>query len=259
MYKTLLTHTDGAVTTIRFNRPDSLNAISRTTLEEFGNALDEVANDSTTRALILTGEGPKAFVAGADISEMASMSALELRNFSIRAHETLFQLEKLSIPVIACVNGYALGGGLEIAMACDFIYAADTAKLGQPEISIGLIPGWGGTQRLSRIVGKGLAKEICMTGEMLDAHKAKQLGIVNEVFAADELYDATMATAKKISSMSRIATTAVKNCIDSGFDLDLRSACHLESDAFGYCVAGKDGAEGMKAFLEKRSPQYKDA
>lgn len=251
----LLDITDG-IATITFNRPKELNAVDPLTLKEFSQAIDAVGNENSVRVLILTGEGSKSFVAGADISVMVDLSPLELRAFSNQAHEVMFQLESLPVPVIACVNGYALGGGCEIALACDFIYASTQAKFGQPEITIGLIPGWGGTQRLSRIVGKGTAKEMCLTGEMIDAQKAQDLGIVTRVFPAEDLYAETLKTATKIASMGRFATRAVKQCIDKGFDADLRIACSIEADAFGYCVATADGKEGMTAFLEKRKPVF---
>ena len=256
-YENIIYEKEDAIVTIRFNRPKALNAIDPTTLEEFSDALNEVEGDSSVKVLIVTGEGEKAFVAGADISVMAGLSPLELRAFSISAHELLFRLEKLPIPVIACVNGFALGGGLEVALACDFIYASETAKIGQPEITLGLIPGFGGTQRLSSIVGKALANEIWLTGEMIEAQRAKELGVVNKVFAVDDLYDETVKTAKKMASMGKVATRAIKHCIDRGFDVDLRTACFMEADAFGYCVATPDGAEGMNAFLEKRKPEFK--
>ncbi len=255
-YENIIFEKADAVATIKFNRPKALNAIDPTTLAEFSDALATIEKDDSVRALIITGEGDKAFVAGADISVMVNLTPLELRAFSANAHELLFRLEKLPIPVIACVNGYALGGGSEIALACDFIYASDAAKIGQPEITLGLIPGWGGTQRLSRLVGKALAKEMCLTGEMIDAQRAKELGIVNKVFAAKDLQNETMKTAKKMASMGRVATRAVKSCVDRGFDVDLRTACLIESDAFGYCAATPDGKEGMSAFLEKRKPEF---
>jgi enoyl-CoA hydratase len=166
-------------------------------------------------------------------------------------------MEALPIPVIACVNGFALGGGTEIAMACDFIYASEDAKFGQPEINLGIIPGAGGTQRLPRLVGKGMAKELCMTGAIISAQEAKEIGLVNKVFSADKLWEETLKTAKIMASKGRFSLMAAKRCIDRGFNLELRAACGLETDQFALCMASPDGREGMSAFLEKRKPEFK--
>ena len=255
-YKNIIFTSEENVATIKINRPKELNAVDPFTLKELSEAITIVENDNSIRVLIITGQGSKSFVAGADISAMVDLSPLELRNFSNHAHEVMFQLESLPIPVIACVNGYALGGGFEIAMACDFIYSSTEAKFGQPEITLGLIPGWGGTQRLSRIVGKATAKELCLTGEIIDVERAKELGIVTKVFSPETLYQETRKTADRITSMGRFATKAIKRCIDKGFNTELRLACTMETDAFGYCVATEDGKEGMTAFLEKRKPVF---
>jgi len=168
-----------------------------------------------------------------------------------------FRLEKLPIPVIACVNGFALGGGTELALACDFIYASENAKFGQPEINLGIIPGFGGTQRLSRLMGKAMAKELCMSGAMISAQEAKEIGLVNKVFPPDKLWEGTMKTANVLASKGKISMRAVKRCIDRGFDVDLSTGCYIESDAFGMCMASPDGKEGMSAFLQKRKPEFK--
>lgn len=255
-YENIIFDKEDFVALIKFNRPKALNAVNSPTIAELSDAVGKVEQDSSIRALVLTGEGDKAFVAGGDISEMAKLGPLELRAFSMRGHELLFRLEKLPIPVIACVNGFALGGGLEIALACDFIYASENATFGQPEITLGIIPGWGGTQRFSRLAGKALAKELCLTGAFISAQEAKEIGVVNKVFPRESLWEETMNTAKKMASMGRIAIRAVKHSVDKGFDVDLRTACLMESDAFGYCVATPDGKEGMTAFLEKRKPLF---
>ncbi|MFH1628808.1 MAG: enoyl-CoA hydratase-related protein, partial [Pseudomonadota bacterium] len=195
--------------------------------------------------------------AGADISLMVNLAPLQLRQFSVDLHNVGFRMEGLPIPVIACVNGFALGGGTEIAMASDFIYASEDAKFGQPEINLGIIPGFGGTQRLPRLVGKGMAKELCMTGALISAQEAKEIGLVNKVFPADKLWEETMKTAKVLASKGRFSLMAVKRCIDRGYDLDLRAACAVETDQFGLCMASPDGKEGMTAFLEKRKPDFK--
>ncbi len=256
-YENIIFEKEDSVAVIKFSRPQALNVLNAATVAELSDALGKIEQDSSVRVLVFTGEGEKAFIAGADISEMAKLGSLELGASSRKAQELLFRLEKLPIPVIACVNGYALGGGTELAMACDFIYASDKAKFGQPEITLGFIPGWGGTQRLSRLVGKALAKELCLTGALISAQEAKDIGMVNKVFPHESLWEETMKTAKKMASMGRIAVRAVKHCVDRGFDVDLHSACLMESDAFGYCVASPDCKEGMNAFLEKRKPDFK--
>ncbi|MFO7785400.1 MAG: enoyl-CoA hydratase/isomerase family protein [Thermodesulfobacteriota bacterium] len=256
-YDTILFSKEDAVGVIKFNRPKALNAINVDVIREINKALDEIEQDSTVKVLVLTGEGDKAFVAGADISHMVNLSPIQAREFSRAGQEMLFRLERLSIPVIACVNGFALGGGTEIAMACDFIYAAEKARFGQPEITLGIIPGFGGTQRLSRLVGKGMAKELCMTGGMIGAREAKEMGLVNRVFPDDALWNETLKAAGKIASMGKVSLKAVKDCIERGYDVDLRDGCYMESDAFGLCMASPDGKEGMSAFLEKRKPEFK--
>ncbi len=187
-YENIIFEVDGNIAIIKFNRPKALNAINPGVLADVSNALDIMEADPTVKVLVLTGEGDKAFVAGADISHMAAFSPLEGRKFSAEGQELLFRLENLAIPVIACVNGFALGGGTEIAMACDFIYASENAKFGQPEINLGIIPGFGGTQRLPRLVGKSMAKELCMTGVIISAQEAKEIGLVNKVFPHEELW-----------------------------------------------------------------------
>ncbi len=256
-YENIIFETEGNVAVIKFNRPKALNAISIDMVKDIQKALDEVESNPSVRVLILTGEGDKAFVAGADISLMVNLTPLQFREFSVALHEVGFLMEGLPIPVIACVNGFALGGGTEIAMASDFIYASEDAKFGQPEINLGIIPGFGGTQRLPRLVGKGMAKELCMTGTLISAQEAKEIGLVNKVFPADKLWEETMKTAKVLASKGRFSLMAVKRCIDRGYDLDLRAACAVETDQFGLCMASPDGREGMTAFLEKRKPDFK--
>jgi enoyl-CoA hydratase len=256
-YENIIFEKDGNVAVIKFNRPKQLNAINPAVLAEVKDALERVETDSSVRVLILTGEGDKAFVAGADIGHMVNFSPLEGQKFSQEGQSLMFQLENLSIPVIACVNGFALGGGTEIAMACDFIYASETAKFGQPEINLGIMPGFGGTQRLPRLLGKAMAKELCMTGVMISAKEANEIGLVNKVFPPDKLWEETMKTANSLASKGKVSMRAVKRCIDRGFDVDMRSGCYMEADAFGLCMASPDGKEGMSAFLEKRKPEFK--
>jgi enoyl-CoA hydratase len=256
-YETIIFQKHGKVAVIKFNRPKALNAINPQVLAEVNKALDEVEKDLSIKVVVLTGEGEKAFVAGADISYMVNLSPLGARKWSQEGHDLGFRLENFPLPLIACVNGYALGGGTEMAMACDFIYASETARFGQPEINLGLIPGFGGTQRLCRLVGKAMAKELCMTGGMITAQEAKAIGLVNKIFPADKLWEETMKTAELIASKGKVSLRAVKECIDRGYDTDLRRGCQMESDAFGYCLTSPDAKEGMSAFLEKRKPDFK--
>jgi enoyl-CoA hydratase len=254
-YKTILYEVDGAVATIIFNRPDKLNALNHEMLSEFKEAVERVRRDPEIRVLLLTGAG-RSFIAGADIQVFLEFDPLAARAFAAAAHETGFALEALEIPVIACVNGFALGGGLEMAMAGDFIYAADTARLGQPEINLGIIPGFGGTQRLSRLVGKGAAKEMVLTGRLLDAAEAKSLGLVARVFPTETFMAECRKVAQSLAAKGRVSLRAAKQAIDRGFDLDLKNACLLEVDAFALCFASPDAHEGARAFLEKRQPRF---
>jgi enoyl-CoA hydratase len=257
VYQNIIFEVEGKVGIIRFNRPKALNAINPDMVKELDDALLRVEGDPNIKVLILTGEGDKAFVAGADISQMVKMGPLQLRRFSRNLHHAEFRLEELPIPVIACVNGFALGGGTEMAMACDFIYASENAKFGQPEINLGVIPGAGGTQRLPRLVGKGMAKELCMTGAIISAQEAREIGLVNKVFPPEGLWEETMKTANVLISKGRVSLMFVKRCINRGLDIDLRDGCHMESDAFALCMASPDGKEGFSAFLEKRRPDFK--
>jgi enoyl-CoA hydratase len=243
---------------IKFNRPKVLNAINSELLSEFRNALEMIADDPDIKVLILTGEGEKAFVAGADIGAMKSFTPLEAKKFAQNGQKVFSMLETLPIPVIACVIGYALGGGTEIAMACDFIYASENAKFGQPEITMSLIPGFGGTQRLSRLVGQSRALELCLTGEIIPAEEALAIGLINRVFPHDQLWEETMKTAKSMAQKGRIAIKAIKTVIRNGIDRDLQVGCLMESDGFALCFSGNDAREGVTAFLEKRKPDFTD-
>lgn len=245
------------IATITFNRPKALNALSSELLAELSQALDDLAENEDIRVLVLTGSGAKAFVAGADITELARLDTLKAKVFIQRGISVINKLTELPIPVIAAVNGFALGGGLEIAMACDFIYAADTASFGQPEIKLGLIPGYGGTQRLPRIIGCGPAKELLFTGKMISAEEARGLGIVNTVTSADKLMEAVMATAADMASKGRVALRAIKQAVNQGLNVDLATAIRIETDAFAICLASADAKEGTTAFIEKRQPVFK--
>ena len=256
-YETIIYEVEENIAIITLNRPQVFNAINPTVIAEMKDALEKIAADQSIKVLILTGAGDKAFVSGADIATMKDFSPLEQRFFSRQGHELLFQLESLPIPVIACVNGFALGGGAEISMACDFTYAADSAKFGQPEINLGIIPGFGGTQRLSRLVGKSMAKELCMTGVMISAQEARDIGLVNKVFPKGTLWEETMTVAKLLASKGKVSIRAVKDTIERGYDQDLRTGCYMEIDASAICFASEDAKEGMGAFLEKRKAEFK--
>ncbi len=256
-YNNILFSVEGNVAIIRFNRPQALNAINPDALKDVNAALDEIVKNPVVKVLVFTGEGSKAFVAGADIKHIVSLTPLQAREFSRAGQELLFRIEQLPMPVIACVNGFALGGGCEIAMACDFIYASEKAKFGLPEINLGVIPGFGGTQRLARRVGNSMAKELCMTGNMINADEAKSIGLVNRVFPAESLWEETMKTANLIASKGRVALRGIKDCIDRGADMDLINGCRMESDAFGLIFTSPDQKEGMSAFIEKRTPEFK--
>ena len=256
-YETIIFEKEGSVAILKFNRPKALNAINPEVLKEVKAVLDQVEDDESIKVLVLTGEGDRAFVAGADIAHMSQLTPLEMRHFSRTGQELLFRLENLSIPVIAAANGFALGGGLEICMACDFVYASEKAKFGQPEINLGLIPGFGGTQRLPRLIGKSRAKELCMTGAMISAQEAWEMGLINKVFPPEKLWEETMKTAGMIAEKGSISLKAVKDCISRGVDVDLRDGCYMESDAFGLCIVSPDAKEGTSAFLEKRKAEFK--
>ncbi len=254
-YNTIVLEKSDGIALLTFNRPDKLNALNREMAGELDRALDEVARDQEVRVLVLTGQG-RAFISGADISTFVELNPLSGKRFAEGAQEMVFKLERLDIPVIAGVNGFALGGGLEIAMACDFIYAADTARFGQPEINLGIIPCVGGTQRLARLVGKGLAKELCLTGRLIDAAEAKAIGLAARIFPAEILLAETMKTARALAEKGRVALRAVKQVINRGFEVDLMSGCAMEIDAFALCLASPDAREGAMAFLEKRKPNF---
>lgn len=256
-YQHLLFDTKDRIGVITFNRPKALNALNQELLCELDDAITQVENTPDIQVLVLTGSGDKAFVAGADISELAQMTPLLAKKFARLGQKTFSRLESLPIPVIAAVNGYALGGGTEVALACDFIYASDKGVFGLPEITLGLIPGFGGTQRLQRLVGTNMARELIFTGKTVTAGDAKEMGIVNQVFPADQLMDAVMKTAGIIAAKGQAALRAAKEAIAVGQDVDLETGCRFEVDAFALCMAGQDAAEGTSAFLEKRKAEFK--
>ena len=243
---------EDGIAVITFNRPKALNALNAALLKAFDAALDNVESDPAVRVLVLTGAGDKAFVAGADINEINQLGPLGAKRFARRGAEAITRLTRLAVPVIAAVNGFALGGGTEMALACDFIYAAQSARFGLPEINLGIIPGFGGTQRLPRLIGPARARELIYTGRMIEADEALRLGIVNRVCADGELMDAVRETARLIAAKGRVALRAAKQAINTGLNVDLESGLALENDAFALCLASPDAQEGTGAFLEKR-------
>jgi enoyl-CoA hydratase len=256
-YKNLLVEVADGIAVVKINRPQVLNALNRETLLDLQEAMREVEGRKDVRVVILTGEGEKAFVAGADIAEMRGMYPAEALIFSRLGHGALGMIENLSKPVIAAVNGYALGGGLEIALSCDFIYAAEKAKLGVPEVTLGIFPGFGGTQRLPRLIGKGRAKELIFTGKMIDASEAYDLGIVNKVFPADKLMEEVLSIARLIAQNGPVAVQMAKNSVNAGYDEGCEEGEAIEMTAWANSFATHDQKEGMAAFLEKRRPQFK--
>jgi enoyl-CoA hydratase len=256
-YKNLLMEVTDGIALVKVNRPQVLNALNRETLVDLQQAMKDLEGRKDVRAVILTGEGEKAFVAGADIAEMKAMNAVEALAFSRLGHESLKMIEKLPKPVIAAVNGYALGGGLEIALACDFIYASEKAKLGVPEVTLGIFPGFGGTQRLPRLIGKGRAKELIFTGKMIDAAEAYDVGIVNRIFPPDQLMEEVLKTARAIAQNGPVAVMLAKGAVNAGYDEGREEGEALEMTAWGNTFASHDQKEGMGAFLEKRKPQFK--
>jgi len=256
-YENIVYEVKEGIATITFNRPKALNALNGALLAELSQALDEIAADEDIRVLILTGAGDKAFVAGADISELATFDSLKAKAFGRRGHDIINKLQQLPIAVVAAVNGFALGGGTEISIACDFIYASENAKFGQPEINLGVIPGFGGTQRLPRLIGTNMAKELIYTGKMITAAEALQLGLVNKVVPHDSLMAEVLKTAGVIASKGKVSLREAKQAINKGMDVDLASGCGIEIDAFALCYASPDAKEGTSAFLEKRQADFK--
>lgn len=256
-FKLILYEKDEAVATITLNRPETLNAFSREVVEEVLQALEDVKNDENVRVVVLTGAGEKAFSAGADIKAMIGMNALRARDLSLMGEKLCLALENLEKPVVAALNGYALGGGLEVAMACDLRIASENARMGQTEINIGLIPGWGGTQRLTRLIGRTKAKELVFTGRMIDAKTAEQLGIVNMVVPADKFRETVRQFALDLAAKAPVAIKVAKELINKGADIGLHSALALEREGFGVVASTEDLQEGVKAFTEKRKPAFK--
>jgi len=255
-YTTLLTDLKNGIFTITINRPDKLNAINKTVMRELNTVMDEVENNSEIKAVVITGAGAKAFVAGADISEFTGLSGTAGMAMARFGQETFFKIEHASKPVVAAVNGFALGGGCELAMACHFRVASEGAKFGQPEVSLGLVPGYGGTQRLTQLIGKGRALELLLTGNMIDAQTAFQYGLVNYVVPQEDLLPKVTTLLQTIISKAPLALSKCITAANAVFDNEL-NGYEVELEAFGDCFETEDMKEGAMAFLEKRKPVFK--
>jgi len=256
-YQTLLRQNEGGVLVVTINRPEVLNALSQRVLAELERVIDESEHDDSVRVIIITGMGERSFVAGADISELEALeSTLDGHAHSHGAHRLLNKMTDLSKPIIMAVNGYALGGGCELAMAGDIILASEKARFGQPEITLGIIPGFGGSFRLPRLVGRTKAMELILTASMIDAAEAKRIGLVNEVYPPDELLDKAKEMGAKIAGFSSAVVALAKRAVNQGLEIDARSAADLEATYFGMAVGTDDRREGTKAFLEKRKPEF---
>lgn len=255
-YSTLQLTTQDGIATVTVNRPDKLNALNATVIAELDQVIAVLERDSSVRGVILTGAGPKAFVAGADISELASQSPLEGKARSLTGQAVFRRFEALRKPVIAAVNGFCLGGGCELAMACHLRIASENARFGQPEVKLGIGPGYGGTVRLPRLVGRGRALELLLTGEMIDAAEAWRIGLVNRVVPAERLLPEATATLARMLAMGPLAVAAVLEAVDAGFEMPQAEALLLEANHFGLLSATADMREGMAAFLAKRNPQF---
>jgi enoyl-CoA hydratase len=256
-YENILFEKKNAIAYLTVNRPKVLNALNMATMEELRAAFTDIRNDAGIRVAILTGAGEKAFIAGADIGELAKNNAVQAKEYTHRGQSVLDLIENLGKPVIACLNGFALGGGCEIAMACTMRLASDNAKLGQPEVKLGIIPGYGGTQRLPRLVGKGAAMQLVLTGEVITAQEALRIGLVNEVTASAELIPRAEAIAQKIIANAPLAVQYTMEAVNRGMDLPLAEGLYLEAVLFGVACATEDKQEGTSAFLEKRPAQFK--
>ncbi len=252
----LLEKVQEGVYLLTINRPKVLNALNASTLEEMDAALKLIDGDASARVMLIKGSGDRAFVAGADIEHMIDLTPIEAKAFAESGMHLFRRLEMLHIPVVALVNGYALGGGCELAMSCDFILASENAKFGQPEVNLGITPGFGGSQRLTRMVGRAMAMELLVTGRSMPADEALRRGLVNHVYGQEELLEKGMELATMIAGKSRSAIQLTKQLVQRGQDLDLDNACIMESDLFGLSFSTPDQSEGMRAFLESRKPQF---
>ncbi len=253
----LLYNKEEGIATVTVNRPDALNALNHSVYAELFRLFEDIEEDDEARVVILTGGGEKAFVAGADIAAMRPLDSIGIRGFLEISRKAFDRIYTLSKPVIAAINGFALGGGCELAMCCDLRMASENAKFGQPEIGLGIIPGGGGTQRLARLVGETKAKELVYTGDIIDAHAACDIGLINKVVAPDDLMSDARAMARKIAAKSGVILSLAKKAINGGMDVHLASGLDLEAECFALCFSTEDQEEGMSAFLEKRKPVFK--
>lgn len=256
-YRNIIFEIKSGIGYITINRPDSLNALNSDVFDELEIALQEIRTNNSIEAVIITGAG-KAFVAGADIGLMSDLSAMEGRTWTMRGQNIFNELEAIEKPVLAAVNGYALGGGCELAMACDIIFASDKAKFGQPEVNLGIIPGYGGTQRLPRIVGEKNAKYLIFSGEIIDANEAFRIGLVQKVFPAENLLEEVEIFAHKVMTKAPIGLKMAKVAVRNGMNVDLRTGISIETEAYAGAFNSEDRIEGMKAFLEKRKPSFQN-
>ena len=256
-FSNILFEKKNAIAYVTVNRPKVLNALNMATMEELRAAFHDIKNDAGVRVVILTGAGEKAFIAGADIGELAQHNAVSAKEYTHRGQSVLNLIENLGKPVIACINGFALGGGCEIAMACTMRLASENAKLGQPEVKLGIIPGYGGTQRLPRLVGKGIAMQLLLTGEMISAQEAHRIGLVNEVVISAELIPRAEAIAQKIIANAPLAVQYTMEAVNKGMETPLAEGLYLEAVLFGVACSSEDKKEGTSAFLEKRPAQFK--
>ncbi len=256
-YENLLYEVSDQIGRITVNRPKVLNALNRRTVEELGDCLNRAREDASVRVLTLTGAGEKSFVAGADINELAQRAPIDGKEFSLYGQEIFHRLETMGKPSIAVINGFALGGGCELALACTMRIASKTARLGQPEVKLGILPGYGGSQRLARLCGKGIAHELVLTGEMITAEEALRIGLVNHVVERGELIATAEAIAKKIIANAPLAVKFAMEAIEHGMEMPQEEGLFLEATLFGLCCATQDMREGTRAFLEKRPAQFK--
>jgi enoyl-CoA hydratase len=256
-YENILYEKKDGIAYITFNRPKVLNALNRMTVEELRHALLDARGDESVRVLILTGAGERSFVAGADIGELAQQTPVNGKEFSLYGQSVFHLLETMGKPSICAINGFALGGGCELALSCTIRIASKTAKLGQPEVKLGIIPGYGGTQRLTRLCGKGVAHELCLSGEMITSEEALRIGLVNHIYEPAELIPAAEAIAKKIIANAPVAVKFTMEAIERGMEMPQEEGLFLEATLFGLACATEDMREGTKAFLEKRAAQFK--
>lgn len=255
-YKNIIVEKKDGIATISMNRPQVLNALDKETVGELSKAVEELEKDTSIHVAVLTGK-EKAFIAGADIKQMKTMNPLEAKEFAELGHKVLMAIEHSRLPYLAAVNGYALGGGCEVMMACDIIVASELAKIGQPEINLGIHPGFGGTQRLPRLVGRIKAKELLFTGDTISAEEALRIGLVNKVVKPEKLMEETMKLASHIANKSAVQTNFIKSLVNTGIETDIATGCALEISCFSSSFATEDQKEGMTAFLEKRKPVFK--